>query len=191
MKPLLFIITSLLSILLYGQTQKGFADGYIVNYNNDTIKGKIKDRAFLARCNSKKIKFINANGKKSKLSAKKIKAYSKQNGLNYRSIIQPYWVFNKKVFAEVLEDGEVILLRWDYDLKGRYGSVIHYYFLQRRGVSDSCDGETVLALTINYPTYFKKCPEVQKLIEEKTLDYNDIQVIVRKYNECVGKKQSQ
>ena len=191
----------LLSVLLFTASislaQKRFTDGYIVNYNNDTIRGQIKDRGVMSQANYNRIRFIDSAGKKSKFSAKKIKAYSKQNVLNYRSI-------NHKWFGEVIEDGDVILLARTKMRRvngnsgfagghtyttGNAGYTVAQtiYYIKYKNQGDEYERVKMLFFASNFAPFFKQCPEVQKLVETQSLVYNDLKVIVRKYNECVSK----
>ncbi len=201
---LITILVILLGLTTMSFAQKRYTDGYIVTFNNDTIRGKIKDKGALSNgVTYSRIRFLDSNGKKKKFSARKIKAYSKQNVINYRSI-------NHKWFGEVVVDGDAVLLERTKMHRvngasgmggaggmgmGNTGGVGYnvkqtMYYLQIKGsAADEYVRLKRLLFATNYAILFKKCPEVQKLVESQSLVYNDMIVIVRKYNECVGKQQ--
>jgi len=166
-------------IALSGFSQDGYVNGYIINFNGDTVKGKIKDRKYPKNLIGwQKINFINEKGEKEKYTADDIRGYSKNNSSSYRSLT--LGVEGTKKFAQILESGAVIL--FDYSL-GLSQNAPPEYFLQKANDVNSLMEwrEADYKKTATY--FFKDDKELVKSIEDEKLKHGDIQTIVKKYNE--------
>ena len=193
MKIYLNLIVFLFPLLLNGQT--GYSEGYIITYENDTIYGKIKDRAgSLSSSNYLKIRFMNDEGEIEKFSAYDIRGYSKSGLINYRAI-----EIESKYFAEVIEDGPLTLLANDkkqYELQTNTGTngdftnsttttnVYSHYYLQKKG-SDKVTEVTKWNFKKKMSQYFMDYPELKEQIDNKSLRFNDLKLIVKKYNKNI------
>ena len=172
------IVLILIIIPVYSFSQKGYCDGYIIDYCNDTIYGRIKDsRQPFSEKKFNKIRFIDSNGKRNRFSPYKISEYSKCGSYKFRSID-----LDTRYFAEVIVDGPVSLLKnvtVNYESYGNFNSV---YYLQRKG-SRTLTKVRMMFFKKSMSNYFSDFIELRILIENKTLTYSDINQIVNKYNE--------
>ncbi len=185
--------------------QAGYDLGYIITNNGDTIKGKIKDRKYIAApANCDKIIFIDSTGKEKDKTPYDIKQYCKKGTMFFRSL--PIGIDAKLKFAEILEYGDVIL----------FGCVSNSFVslagdALAKSVDNRKDSKSAAKITVDY--YFQKKKDVNSLmkvrpkqwestatfffqddedlvkkIEDKTLKYEDIRAVVRTHNELVASK---
>lgn len=179
------ILLILLVFPLISFGQKGFSEGYVITNKNDTIRGKIKDSpgGILGDSHYSKIRFIPTKGKQQKLGVHDIKEYSKAGIVKYRVIISI-----TKEFAEVIIDGRVSLLTYTYkpldddDDSLNSGKISNYYLQKTSDTKVSQIRE--ISFKKDMSLYFRDCPELKQLIDSKSLRFNDIKLIVKKYNEC-------
>lgn len=184
-------------------SQKGYDGGYIILNNGDTLRGKIKDRKYTTSPgNSDKISFIDDKGNKNKLSPNKIKAYSKRASMFYRSL--PVGHEAKMQFVQILEYGEVILFGYSSNsfvsetissIKPTSSKDNHaiqksdvVYFYQRNKDPNSLMKVKHDKFESVSLFYFKDDAELIKKIEDKSLKYGDIELVVKTYNEFAAKK---
>ena len=161
-------------------SQEGYRSGYVITYNGDTIKGKIKDRKFVNNpVGWQKIDFINSsNGEKDKYTADDIKEYYKMGTARYRSLA--LGVEEKKRFAEMLESSAIIL--FSYSLGLSQNSPFQYFLQKEKDVNSLMEWrEADYKKTAAF--FFKDDKELVKSIENEKLKYEDIQNIVKTYND--------
>jgi hypothetical protein len=178
----------LLSALCY--SQKGYVDGYIITTAGDTVHGKIKDThsGFQSASRSNHILFKAGDNKETKYKPSDIASYSKLGMVEYISIKMNL----SSEFAEVIEKGDATLVRIESksttpsmnangDLTTSYDISSETYYIVRNRL------DPFLVTTINFKNGMKKCfgdyPELMTLIDNKSLKYNDLKLIVKKYNE--------
>lgn len=194
------LILTFLFLISFCFSQKGYVDGYIVK-GSDTIKGKIKDNSFFIN-KTKKIFFLSADGKKQKLSSRQIKGYGKLGLLHYHSIYIGLFGGTPR-FATVLENGNLILYSYTstyHSTGGGYGgsgyggystmgstSQSTSYYIQQKN-----NNKTERIPFIGFKSFIAKYVdddvELKKDVEDKSLRYNDILLIVKKYNSDKLKK---
>jgi len=184
-------------------SQAPFEDGYIIKNSGDTIRGKIKDRKYTTSpANSGKVKFIDAKGSKSNVTPDKAKGYCRKGSVFYRTL--PVGRESKLQFAKILEYGNVILFGYTTntyvsanrsngshkkDNDDHITSVIDYvYFYQRSKDPNSLMKVKRDKFESVSLFYFKDDAELIKKIEDKSLKYEDIELVVKMYNEFVAKK---
>ena len=112
----IFIIPLIVGSVYFCNAQKNFSEGYIINLNNDTIHGKIKDSKSTFELNRKAIKihFIDSSGKEESFLATKLKGYSKAGISNYKSLTD---LNEGPFFAKIIIQGPLTMLvesEWDY-----------------------------------------------------------------------------
>lgn len=195
-----YLILIYLFIIKISYSQRGYIEGYVLK-GNDTIKGKIKDNSFFMN-KTKKILFLSADGKKQKLSSKQIKGYGKLGLLHYHSIYIGLFGGTPR-FATVLESGNLILYSYTttyhttsggyggsgfggYSTMGSTSQSTNYYIQQKN------NNKTERVPFIGFKSFITKYvdddTELKKDIEDKSLRYNDILLIVKKYNDDKLKK---
>lgn len=200
-----FFICGFLLISLLVFSQEGYEVGYIITNKGDTIKGKIKDKKYTAGiANSDKISFINNNtGKESNETPDEIKQYCKKGTQFFRSL--PIGLEGKLKFAEVLEYGDVILFGYvsnsfvsttsevlskskDKNKDGKPDINNLEYFFQKRRDPNSLMKVKPKKFQETATFFFQNDSELVKKIEDKTLGYDDIRLVVKTHNELTEKK---
>lgn len=199
--PLLFIIL-LITVLAF--SQEGYVNGYIITNKGDTIRGKIKDRKYYNNVNSwQKINFINNKGENEKLTAEELLGYVKNDTIVYHTLT--LGIEGKKRFVSKIENGTVILF---VDISGTiapkeegnsspFGEKLFVYigngkskqkitgdyYLQRKGDVNSLMEwrDRDYKRTAGY--FFKDDTELMKVLNSDSLGFNDLQTLVRMYNE--------
>lgn len=173
--------------------QKSFSDGYIVTLKNDTIKGKIKDY-FPTRFSfaPKKLAFIDSSGVEKVYMPKDLSGYSKAGLANYLSVD----LGNGKNFIKIEIDGFISLL----SIKGK-GTSTMFVPNGAGGTSmvsgGSYETETFYLYKKQDSTFlevskmgFKEWvanfladyTKLKDMILNKELRYDDIEIIVKMYN---------
>jgi hypothetical protein len=128
---------------------------------------------------TKKIEFIDSTGKKTTIFPNEINGYSKADVANYLSID----INNEKDFAKIVNDGNITLLTYTQQTANTFMGPSQYvtYFLYNR-----LTHKTQRVIQLNFKEsmaeYFSDYPELQKMIINKELRYNDLEIIVEKYN---------
>ena len=183
-------------------SQEGYEVGYIITNSGDTIKGKIKDRKYIPDPpNSDKIKFIDAKGKKCKITPDKVSEYCRKGILFFRTL--PIGMEGKQKFAQVLEYGEVILFGYidNSFVSATISSVaptgkdktlttkrsVVYFFQKRKDEKSLMKVKKDKFKDISL-FYFKNDTELIKKLEDKSLSFEDIRLVVKTYNEFAEKK---
>jgi len=204
MKKYFFIYVLLLASFI-SFSQEGYEDGYIITNKGDTLKGKIKDRKYTASvANSEKISFINAAGKESNKKPDEIKQYCKKGVQFFISL--PIGMEGKLRFAEILEYGDVVLFGYvstsfvsttsevlskstDKNKDGKPDAPGNMeYFFQRRKDPNSLMKVKPKKFQETATFFFQNDSELVKKIEDKSLDYDDIRLVVKTHNELAEKK---
>ncbi len=189
-KPVLTFLLLILFNVSFGQ--KNYSTGYVITLENDTIHGKIRDRfSFRFHAAHKKIKIIDQNGEKTKFKAKDIKGYSKAGIVDYMTVQDDFG----KSFARLLIDGNIKLLTVhksgthsfsDSNAVGGISSTHetyseHYYYLY-----DSATSKVTEVNPFNFKKqmaeYFSDDEELARMIENKELRIQDLEIIVTQYN---------
>jgi len=193
-------VISLIFLFKLTFSQKNYAPGYIYTATNDSVSGKIKDRLFFAS-SGKKIKFIGTDGITKKFNARNLYGYSKLGLLKYLSI--PSSIFGGRLrFMKVIEEGDLMLLSFTQtrssgtSYSSSYGgfsnamytshsgsSTTTRFFIMKRGVRNKTGRIPYLGFKNFMLDYVSDDAEVKKLVEEKSLTYLDVQLIIKKYNE--------
>lgn len=195
-----FIICALLFVSQFVFSQADYDDGYIITNSGDTVKGKIKDKKFSADvANCDKISFIGADGKDINKTPYNIKQYCKKGVRFYRSL--PIGLESKLKFAEVLENGDVILFGYISNSfisttsdvftkaeKEKDASKNIEYFLQKRKDPNSLMKVKPKNFQEKAPYFFEDDDELMKKIEGNSLGYDDVRFIVKTHNENAKKK---
>jgi hypothetical protein len=200
-----FFVLILLFVSRLVFSQEGYDVGYIITNAGDTLKGKIKDKKYSAgAANSDKISFINAAGKESHKTPDEIKQYCKKGTLFFRTL--PIGLEGKLKFAEILEYGDVILFGYisnsfvsttgdllsksaDKDKDGRPDASKNIeYFFQKRKDPNSLMKVKPKKFQETASFFFQNDSSLVKKIEDKTLKYEDIKLVVKTHNEFVEKK---
>jgi hypothetical protein len=183
--------------------QIGYEAGYIIKNNGDTIRGTIKDRKFTTSpANSGKIKFMDAKGNKSNITPDKVRGYCRKGSVFYRTL--PVGRESKLQFARILEMGDVILFGYTTNTfvdamapaksnknaaDNHITSVIDYmYFYQKSKDPNSLMKVKKDKFESVSLFYFKDDAELIKKIEDKSLKYEDIELVVKTYNQFAAKK---
>jgi hypothetical protein len=196
----------LLFVLFVGRlvfAQAPFEDGYIINNAGDTVRGKIKDRKYVtSEANSDKIRFIDASGKERKIKPEQAKGYGRRGNVHYRTL--PVGKEAKLQFVKIIEYGNVIL--FGYATNAILGTTMaslaptgskdkHVeerididYFYQRSKDPNSLMKVKRDKFESVSLFYFKDDVELIKKIEDKSLKYEDIELVVKTYNEFAAKK---
>lgn len=189
-KPLITII--LLLIIQVSFAQKNYSAGYVITLENDTIHGKIRDRfPFRFHTAHKKIKIIDQNGEKTKFKAKEVKGYSKSGIIEYMTVQDDLG----KSFARVLLDGDIKLLTIhksgthslsEPNAAGGISSTHdtysdHHYFLYNSATSQATKVNPFIFKN-QMGEYFSDYEKLAKMIENKELRIQDLEIIVTRYN---------
>lgn len=173
--------------------QKSFCEGYIVTLKNDTIRGKVKDN-FPTRFSfaPKKIAFIDNSGIEKVYMPKNLSGYSKADIDNYLSVD----FGNGKNFLKIEIDGYISLL----SIKGKGTSTMYFpngaggttmsmggtyetetFYLYRKH-----DGTFLEVTKFGFKdwvaNFLADYAKLKDMILNKELGYNDIEIIVRMYN---------
>lgn len=188
----------LLILFMYSFSQKGYMDGYILK-GSDTIKGKVKDK--LISFSPGRIKFIGADGKSQKFNPKQIEGYGKLGIIDFRTIKTGAFRGGTR-FAQVLADGDLILYMYSntstshgrtttYNGNGSFSSNYNgmnsshtntYYFLQRKNKPDEIERVPPMRFYSFMTEYLQDDRELKAMLESKSFNYYDIEIIVKKYN---------
>ncbi len=184
-------------------SQKGYDAGYIIKNNGDTVRGKIKDRKYTTSPgNSDKITFIDEKGNKDKITPNEIKAYCKRGSMFYRTL--PVGLEAKKQFVQIIEYGEVILFGYTSNsfVSTAFSSVkptsskdnhaisqtdVVYFYQKSKDPNSLMKVKRDKFESVSL-FYFKDDAKLIKQIEDKSLKYQDIELVVKMYNEFVAKK---
>src|ERR1700744_276347 len=185
--------------------QEGYDFGYIITNAGDTVKGKIKDRKYVAApANWDKISFIDSSGEEKSKTPDEIKLYCKKGKMFFRSL--PIGLEAKLKFAEILEYGDVILfgcvsnsfvslagdaLSKSLDTKKDSKSaakITTEYFFQKRKDANSLMKVRPKQWERTATFFFQDDEDLVQKIESKTLKYEDIRAVVKTYNERVAAK---
>jgi len=174
-------------------TQEGFLPGYVITNKGDTLKGKIKDRKFMNGTSSwQKIDFIDSAAKKYKFDPEEIKEYGRKGRTKYRTLV--IGVESKKTFAEVQEEGAIILYANNLGTWGGTGTAVLVkttekgpkerveFFLQKRNLPNSLMQWRPGDYKKTAQVFFKDDEELLKKVEEEILKEGDIREVVKKYN---------
>ena len=199
----LFTIIILFSCL-FSLSQEGFEKGYVINNKGDTLRGKIKDRKYTAGvANSDKIRFIDSTGKEKSLDPYEIKQYCRR-GVFFR--VLPIGLDAKLKFAEILEDGDVILFGYtsnsfvsttsdvlsksvDKNKDGKPDADKNLeYFFQKRKDPNSLMKVKPKKFQETATFFFQNDSDLVKKIEDKSLGYDNIRLVVKTYNSNAAKK---
>lgn len=203
MRRTLFLICILMSLSFLTLAQKKFCDGYIITLKDDTIRGIVRDNfPFRIALAAKKISFIDASGIEKKYLPDDIKGYSKGGIANYISLDFGFG----KDFARIVVDGEVTLLSFEsinrnstfVPVSGLSGGISgggtwsnststteSLYLYNRR--TNSTTGVNLLGFKSLMAAYFSDYIELKEMIENKELEYSDLEIIVEKYNRWKSK----
>jgi len=200
-----FFIYGFLLATFFAFSQEGYEVGYIITNKGDTIKGKIKDRKYTAGvANSDKISFIDAEGKEKNKTPDDIKQYCKKGTQFFRSL--PIGLESKLKFAEILEYGDVILFGYvsasfisttsdllskseDKNKDGKPDSPKNLeYFFQKIKDPNSLMKVKPKKFQETATFFFQGDSELVKKIEDKTLGYDDIRLVVKTHNENAEKR---
>jgi hypothetical protein len=196
------ILIVLLITFQYSIAQRRYVPGFIYFQNKDSVEGKIKDNLAFSQ---KKIKFIDKIGVVKKYSTKQITGYSKLGISKYLSI-PTQTLFDGFRFMEVLEDGDLTLLKYmkTYSSGPNYGvnsyggghvssygggnqmrgsNTAIYLYIKKNGAALKIDRVPHIGFKNLMLEYISDDLEVKKLVEEKSLTYSDVNLIIRKYND--------
>lgn len=199
------ILISLIFLIQLSFAQRRYASGYLYTGNNDSVAGKIRHRLFFAS-SGKKIKFIGADGITKKFKAKNLYGYSKLGLVKYLSI--PSSIFGGRLrFMKVIEDGGLTLLTFTqrHSSSSSYGSsyggfsngmytgqsgstTSTRFFIFKKGLKGKTGRVPYIGFKNFMLEYVSDDDEVKKLVEEKSLTYSDVQLIIKKYNDNLKKK---
>jgi len=182
-------------------SQPGYDVGYIITNKGDTLKGKIKDRKYVASpANCDKISFIDVNGVEDSKTPYEIKQYCKKDNQFFRSL--PIGLESKLKFAEIIEYGDVILFGYTSnsfistssevlsksgDKKKDNKSNVEY-FLQKRKDVNSLMKVKPKKFEETAIFFFQNDTSLVKKIEDNIYKYEDIKLIVKMYNDNAVKK---
>jgi len=174
-----------------------FMEGYVVTKRGDTLRGKIKDRNQITDSIPwPKVKFMGEDGRIKRLGSKKVSAYYNGNVI-CRSITA---YNNRSVFAEVVEQGEVIMYKVyesvitgvGYSNVGGSSSSMYPQntdpvyrkdlYVQKRNNPRSLMRVPKLTFGSAMSRFFEDDPEIKGQVEKKELVFKDVQAIVRLYN---------
>lgn len=185
-------------------SQAPYELGYIINNKGDTIKGKIKDRKYTAgEANADKINFIDEKGKESKITPDKVSEYCKRGTVMFRSL--PIGREGRMQFAQVIEYGNVILFSYisnslvsatisslaptsSKDKENTKKKIDVQYFYQKKKDTNSLMKVNKDKFESVSLFYFKDDSELIKKIEEKSIKFEDIKLVVKMYNDFSAKK---
>ncbi len=197
-----FLLLCFLFVYKLAFPQIGYEAGYIIKNNGDTVRGTIKDRKYTTSpANSGKIKFIDAKGNKSNITPDRVKGYCRKGSVLYRTL--PVGRESKLQFARILQTGDVILFGYTTntfvdamtpkstknDKDNHVTSVIDYvYFYQKSKDPNSLMKVKRDKFESVSLFYFKDDTALIKQIEDKSLKYGDIELVVKAYNEFAAKK---
>ena len=174
--------------------QKCFSEGYIITLKNDTIRGKVKDY-FPARFSlaPRKIAFIDSTGVEKVYMPRDLSGYSKADIANYLSVN----LGNGKNFASIEIDGYITLL----SLKskgtstmfvpngvggmntvsgGSYNTEIFYLYKKQDGTFLEV---TKMGFRDWVANFLADDTKLKEMIINKELRYDDIEIIVKMYNQ--------
>lgn len=185
-KFLVFLVFACFSISL--QAQKNYTEGYIITLNNDTIRGKVKDRfPFRFKLAAKKISFIDSTGIEKDYLPKDIAGYSKADIANYLSIDMTF----SKEFARIIVDGYITLVSFKSEgatstMNANGGMTFGSYSNETFYLYDRITKITTEVSSIGFKDamadYFSDFPKLKEMIINKELRYADLEIIVEKYN---------
>lgn len=177
-----FYLIFLLFISHRSMSQDSFVDGYIMTLSNDTIKGQIN---YIKKW-PYKVVFKDSRGDKKTYSAGEIKGYCQLNVFKFISVIGAE---ERPFFASVIVEGPATILRTSFARFANTGgsgyiydhTEYHYFLLHidKSGINEFNER----SFTNDIAKYFSDYPELQEMILNKQFNYDDINVIVKKYNE--------
>lgn len=202
----------LLALACTSVAQKNFVPGYIITRKGDTLKGKIKDRKYLGDAQSwQKVQFSDSVGRRFVYRPDEIKEYGRR-GQRYRALVigvesEPTFVELVEDGAVLLYAwnrgswggaGNAIIpsterkenemrLRFYVSLQGMplplSKSKDHFEcFLQKKNQPNSLMQWRPRDYRQTAKLFFGDNPEIMNLINDGTLDEQDIFAIVKKYN---------
>jgi len=198
---ILFALLLLSGLVMHCKAQRNFTKGYIISLNDDTLFGYIQDVNPLSKVNTKPIKicFLGDVGVRKTYKASKIKGYCVADNLHYVAIRD---LNEGPFFAKVLMNGKVTLLAMSVNY-GPYKTVDSYsdpahklfdeamrksrFFLRHENKISTHEINT-LFFKDDMAEYFSDYPELHDKIISKELKYEDLEIIVGKYNERFANK---
>ncbi len=186
MTRVLFFHAFFLFVVGTGLAQKNFFSGYYLNQNGDTVNCMVNNDLFFNNKN-KRVICKDENGKRHKFKPSHILGYGMEKGPNYNTLSSST---GKKYFAKVEQKGKLILYDYtkivtvtQHTLQGDFSHNVnrHKFFIQRSGEKEIKEipqknfKEVLLE-------YIKDNKQVKELLEDKTLKYADIGIVIYKYN---------
>lgn len=190
---LAFLMTLGLVLTQTTFAQKNYSEGFIITLEHDTIYGRVRDRfPFRFPYAADKVVLMDSNGVKMKYIPREITGYSKAGMVNYLTIQDGL----KKSFARLLVDGDIKLLTirktnthtyampngtggFYTGFGGSYTYDVLYLYKTSTSVTTKV---THLDFKNSMAVYFYDCQPVREMIMNKELRYNDLEIIVEKYN---------
>ena len=181
--------------------QKYYTEGYIILLSGDTIHGQIKDVKDAATANIKPITiwFQSRDGVEKKYRATDISGYCRASNLKYFSVRD---LDEGPFFARVIIQGSLTLIALS-SCYGEYYLGRSYSGLDSKLLKDAMRKSRFFLLHINKKStheinkiffkddmfqYFSDYPELQQMIADKQLKYEDIEIMVKKYNKWFAAK---
>lgn len=175
-------------IFLCHQTSFGqydYVSGYIINNQNDTLRGMIRDRNEFPVKRYSKIRFIDQKGKKRKLGPRYIRGYVRGSA-HYET----HWYDGKERFLKVLIKGWVSYYQYEYAISSEDGSSIETdKLLQRFGENIFLKVE-FFGFRRKMRTYLSDCPEIIEKLNAREYRYKDLNQLVLDYNKIILAKKA-
>ncbi|HLN53877.1 MAG TPA: hypothetical protein VK212_09220 [Lentimicrobium sp.] len=179
-------------IITVESTFLDYSDGYIITLSNDTIYGSIKNRfGNKSQFYSGKVVLKGTRGRKTTYYPTEIKGYCISDVEYYLSIQDG----KKMRFASLIVDGEIKLLKIYNQNNVPYSSgavVVTLSYLANPYIElylyKTATGETTKVMKRDFNTvmsvYFSDCKPVSEMILNKELRYDDLEIIVDRFNKC-------
>lgn len=174
----------LLCLILFTKAISGIQaqslKGYIINNQNDTIRGQV-DRPFNEVKSSKKVKFIHINGKVERLSPRSIKGYGDRYDDYLKVTLDlPKGVLGltkrTSVFMKVLELGKAQLLEYNFNQYASYG-------FQGPNNLPTSSLEKVNSKYLRFPNGDNLIIDISKIRSGQQIVFTDMPQLIEQLNE--------
>jgi len=166
-------------------SQNDYVSGYIINNQNDTLRGMIKDRNEFPLKRYSKIRFIDQKGKKRKLGSRDIRGYVRGSA-HYET----HWYDGKERFLKVQLKGWISYYQHEYVISSDDGSYIETEKLLQRFGENLFLKVEFFGFRRKMRTYLSDCPEIVEKLNAREYRFKDLTKLVLDYNRIMLAKKA-
>lgn len=179
----------LLILILLASVSSSFGqhwqEGYVVTYENDTLRGYIKKFwPYTTQRSSAIVEFKTEKGARSEFfEPDDAKAYKRGEDLFVSGLSREFYAF-----LQIEESGDMRLLRYSginhlSSPRGRFSLTFTRYYLARQATPQHLKKVRKENFTLDMSRFFRDMPELSQQIRTRQLRYRDLDHIVEAYNQ--------